>query len=146
MSSVTWNSASSAPDSSLVLSFSGSPASLFLLEAWLDPASSSDAPKVRGCRPVLGEEERREVVRGPWERDHLCQTVCFPGLALLPGTLCLSLPLAPSGSFPSNLCSLLSQPRPHPHSPVSLATQVPAEAVSFLLCLRSPHCSTDVGR
>ena len=93
---------------------------------------------------VRGREGRRYLV--PGSITHLCETVCFPGLALLPGTLCLFLPLAPSGSFPSNLCSLLSQPRPHPHSPVSLATQVPAEAVSFLLRLRSPHCSTDVGR
>ena len=69
MSSVTRNSASSAPDSCLVLSFCGSLASLFLLEARLDPASSSDAPKVRGCGPVSGEGERREVVLGPWEHD-----------------------------------------------------------------------------
>ncbi|XP_043740944.1 ninein-like protein isoform X9 [Cervus elaphus] len=52
MSSVTWNSASSSQDSFLVLSFCASLASLFLLEARLDPASSSDAPKVRGCGPV----------------------------------------------------------------------------------------------
>lgn len=43
----------------------------------------------------------------PGSMTHLCETVRFPGLALLPGTLGLSLPLAPSGSFPLNLCSLL---------------------------------------
>ncbi|XP_043334529.1 uncharacterized protein LOC122447872 [Cervus canadensis] len=43
----------------------------------------------------------------PGTMTHLCETVCFPGLALLPGTLCLSLQLAPSECFPSNPRSLL---------------------------------------
>ena len=68
MSSVTWNLASSSQDSFLVLSFCALLASLFLPEARLDPASSSDAPRVRGCGPVSGEE-RDEMVASPWEHD-----------------------------------------------------------------------------
>ena len=54
---------------------------------------------------VRGREGRWYLA--PGSMTHPCETVCFPGLALLPGTLCLSLPLALSGSFPLNLCSLL---------------------------------------
>ena len=74
----TWSSCPRCPlshgtrhlpaQSSLVVSFCPSLASLFLLEAGLDPASS-DAPKATGCGPVSGEEERDEVVVSPWEPD-----------------------------------------------------------------------------
>ena len=146
MSSVTWNSASSSQDSFLVLSFCGRWHHCFSWRpGWTQPPPLMlRRSEAAGQFRVRRRETRWSLV--PGNLTHLCETVCFPGLALLPGTLCLSLQLAPSGCFPSNACSLLVTAQAAPHFPVSLTTQTPTDAVSFLLCLRSPHCSADVGR
>ena len=107
MSSVTWNSASSSQDSFLVLSFCGRWHHCFSWRpGWTQPPPLMlPRSEAAGQFRVRRRETRWSLV--PGNLTHLCETVCFPGLALLPGTLCLSLQLAPSGCFPSNACSLL---------------------------------------
>ena len=81
------------------------------------PAQMLPRSGAAGQFRVRGREGRWYLV--PGSMTHLCETVCFPGLALLPGTLGLS-PTVPFWFLPFEpVFFSWSQPRPHPHSPVS---------------------------